>query len=483
MDFSIKSSFPSTVESTPQKSDVPKPISDIVRSPSVEQLLSDLALAGDKVVHDVQSGLGVNTAKEGGPGSSTTAVVYRVVLTGGPCGGKTTAMGSLTERFQALGWRVFRVPEAATLLISGGHSFYDLNSLQQYKFQGALLKLMLALEDAFITLARSTHERCIVLCDRGTMDNRSYMSEEDWVRMIGECGYSTLQLRDGRYDCVIHMVTAAHGAEQFYTTEGHAARSEPPDFARVLDDRIKNNWVGHPYFQVIDNSTDFKGKISRVMSTVTQFIGLQGWEPVPLNKRKFLLKPTPKIEWPQELEVTSGATLVKQPFKKMEFEVHHDYIIRNDSTHQGRLRRRGTNGIFTYTYTIRYPDLHGQRLELKRLLNKREYFDLLLQKDPDRVTISKTRHSFLYKDQYMELDEYDSPHRGLRLLEFYCDKTRDVSKLLPPWLEIVEEVTDDKQYSMHKLAIKDCKSPEGSTLRERTGSVDTTTATTTDKSS
>lgn len=70
---------------------------------------------------------------------------------------------------------MFRVPEAATMLLSGGHSFANLNKLQQYIFQGALLKLMLALEDAFITLARSTHSKCIVLCDRGTMDCRRYI--------------------------------------------------------------------------------------------------------------------------------------------------------------------------------------------------------------------------------------------------------------------------------------------------------------------
>lgn len=37
-------------------------------------------------------------------------------------------MAALTERFQALGWRVFRVPEAANILISGGHTFYQLNA-------------------------------------------------------------------------------------------------------------------------------------------------------------------------------------------------------------------------------------------------------------------------------------------------------------------------------------------------------------------
>jgi hypothetical protein len=71
------------------------------------------------------------------------------------------------------------------------------------------------------------------------------MPEEEWEQLCKEVGMSTMQLRDERYDCVLHLVTAAQGATQYYTTEGHAARTEPPALARELDDRVKNNWVGH----------------------------------------------------------------------------------------------------------------------------------------------------------------------------------------------------------------------------------------------
>lgn len=46
--------------------------------------------------------------------------LYRVVLTGGPCGGKTTALSEIKARLDALGFLVLCVPEAATLLFSGG---------------------------------------------------------------------------------------------------------------------------------------------------------------------------------------------------------------------------------------------------------------------------------------------------------------------------------------------------------------------------
>ena len=52
------------------------------------------------------------------------------MLNGGPCGGKTTGQAHLATFFESLGWKVFRVPETATVLMSGGIAFGDLNEEQ-----------------------------------------------------------------------------------------------------------------------------------------------------------------------------------------------------------------------------------------------------------------------------------------------------------------------------------------------------------------
>ena len=46
--------------------------------------------------------------------------IYRVCLTGGPCAGKTTAMATLTLQLTTKGFKVYVVPEAATLMMKGG---------------------------------------------------------------------------------------------------------------------------------------------------------------------------------------------------------------------------------------------------------------------------------------------------------------------------------------------------------------------------
>jgi putative protein kinase ArgK-like GTPase of G3E family len=41
-------------------------------------------------------------------------------MTGGPCAGKTTAIAAISQDMTQLGYKVFVVPEAATLLMKGG---------------------------------------------------------------------------------------------------------------------------------------------------------------------------------------------------------------------------------------------------------------------------------------------------------------------------------------------------------------------------
>lgn len=62
------------------------------------------------------------------------------------------------------------------------------------------------------------------------------MTAEQWAKMKRENKWNDVELRDGRYNQVIHMVSAAKGAEAFYHTENHASRHEGIELARHLDD-------------------------------------------------------------------------------------------------------------------------------------------------------------------------------------------------------------------------------------------------------
>ena len=64
--------------------------------------------------------------------------VWKLVLTGGPCGGKTTGQTRLATFFENLGWKVYRVPETANILLSGGVNFAELTPEAAERFQVSL---------------------------------------------------------------------------------------------------------------------------------------------------------------------------------------------------------------------------------------------------------------------------------------------------------------------------------------------------------
>lgn len=70
--------------------------------------------------------------------------IWRLVLTGGPCGGKTTSQARLSTFFENLGWKVFRVPETATVLLGGGVNFAELTPESAERFQVRMAMIIIA---------------------------------------------------------------------------------------------------------------------------------------------------------------------------------------------------------------------------------------------------------------------------------------------------------------------------------------------------
>lgn len=53
----------------------------------------------------------------------------------------------------------------------------------------------------------------MLLIDRGLLDGSAYVDKENWQALLDDMGVSTPVLREHRYDGIVHMVTAADGAE------------------------------------------------------------------------------------------------------------------------------------------------------------------------------------------------------------------------------------------------------------------------------
>ena len=196
----------------------------------------------------------------------------KIVITGGPCGGKSTAMPLIGETAKKAGFTPLFIAETATELIAGGVAPWTCAS--PYEYQVLQLRLQLEKEAVFEAAARGMRkDRVLLVCDRGVFDSRAYMTEEGFLASLAQAGFTEAQMM-ARYDAVFHLVTAAKGALPFYTTLNNPTRKETPEESAALDDRVLEAWKNHPYVRVFDNSTDFEHKLQRLTEEIEHFLCL-----------------------------------------------------------------------------------------------------------------------------------------------------------------------------------------------------------------
>jgi hypothetical protein len=133
------------------------------------------------------------------------------------------------------------------------------------------------LEDSFIEIGKlaTAGSEVVILIDRGLMDGSAYVTKSQWQALMDDLGVSIPQIRDNRYDAVIHMVTAADGAEKFYATITGEARYESVEQAKEKDELLRQAYMGHQKWFLIKNSdaVDFKDKIQKTKEAVLDVLG------------------------------------------------------------------------------------------------------------------------------------------------------------------------------------------------------------------
>ena len=357
--------------------------------------------------------------------------ITKIVITGGPCAGKTTAMSWIQSNFTKLGYRVLFVPETATELITGGVAPWTCGSNTDY--QKCQMKLQLEKEKIFAQGAASMPvEKVLMVCDRGALDNKAYMTDLEFACVLEALGCNEVELRDS-YDAVFHLVTAAKGAEQFYTTANNAARTETVEQAAALDDKLIAAWTGHPHLRIIDNATDFEDKLKRLMAEISAFLG----EPEPYEiERKFL------IEYPDiaELEKLPNCQRV---------EIIQTYLTAPEGE-ESRVRQRGIDGNYIYFQTTKKTVTDLKRVEVERRLSQEEYLRLLMEADPACRPIRKSRYCLTYDNQYFEIDVYPF-WKDKAILEIEL-ATETTQVRFPKKIRVIREVTEDDAYKNASLA-------------------------------
>jgi len=362
--------------------------------------------------------------------------ISKILITGGPCAGKTTALESIKKIFSEKGYGIIFLHETATELISGGISPWTLDT--NFEFQRAILNLQIAKEDIIEISAKTLKgfDKVLIILDRGTMDNKAYLSESDFYKLIKEYGFNEEELLN-RYDAVFHLVTAAKGAEEFYTLSNNTARTESLESAIELDNKTINAWKNHHYYKIIDNSTSFDEKINRLINEISNFLETQTHLEI---ERKFLIT-YPNIE------------TIENSLKCQKIEISQTYLNSNNSD-EIRVRKSTIDNKTTFVKTIKRK-INNQgfkRVEIESEITSDEYSKLLEDADITKHTLTKTRYCFNYKGQLFELDIYPFwTNQAILEIELLSENEKIN---FPNFIEIIREVTNDENYKNSNLAKK-----------------------------
>ncbi len=356
--------------------------------------------------------------------------ITKIVLTGGPCAGKTTAMNWIQNFFQKQGYKIIFVPETATELITSGITPWETKT--SCDFESVLFDIQLAKEKFYEEgIKKLPNEKVLMVCDRGLLDNKAYMTKRDFDYLLKSKKLSEVKIRDS-YDAVFHLVSASKGAKKYYNLD-NTARTETIEEAAKIDDNIIASWTGHPHFRIIDNSSDFETKMKRLLKEISNVLG----EPEPYEiERKFLID-MPDLNYLENLPTCEKVQIVQT-------------YLKSDDNEEVRIRQRGSKNSFTYSKTRKIAISNLKRIEVEERLTEEEYINELLNADPERGQIIKTRYCLVYNSQYFEIDIYPF-WKDKAIVEIELSNEKDKIDL-PPFINVIDEVTDDFKYRNSEIA-------------------------------
>ncbi len=364
-----------------------------------------------------------------------------IAITGGPCAGKSTFLKMAIKMLEKWGIVVIVVPEVARELISSGITPWNPDWKKSTDFQRHIILNALTKEALFFKALLDMDlkgKKVVFLCDRGIPDGMAYCGKETFFKLLSKMGISYNDILE-RYDAVIHLVTAAIGAPDFYVTDEE--RRETLMEAVALDIATREAWLPHQHFSLVDNTGTFDHKILRALLALRRTIDMPKAQEI---ERKFLLK-------------RHDFNGIEFPAGTQSFELFQDYLDRSDRPGiECRVRLKVLEGVSSYVYTEKtQTEEEGVRGENEEKITEARYQELLAAYgNPKWNQIRKTRYKIpLEGEHVMELDEYHDRLQGLVVAEVEFKSTKDMEQfVMPKFIGKHLDVTADERYSNASLA-------------------------------
>ncbi len=375
-----------------------------------------------------------------------------VVLEGGPCGGKSTGIHRIKQHFKSLGWMVLVSAEVPTRLVDE-HDYVPGVNISFEAFQELVLQEVLRQEESLKKRAReSGHDKVLILCDRGRFGGLGYTDHASFYKMaIEKFGLSKNDLFREYSGCVFLESTAVDAPHVYleYMTNNQARREKTVGEAVIQNNLSLDACVGVPRLFIIDNSTDFEQKITRVINVIEHLLAGVEYERkyVPFSPRTFDL-------------VTARQALTLSHTHFVELAISQGYLtlskadVREGITTR-RLRTESLDGDKNplYILTLKGEKKEGGGREEEVFISEVEHTCHLSDLDPKKIVIKKCRFLFVWGGRYCELDVFETPEEQDFILEIEHLPGENMSAVdLPFWLGSLKDGTNDSAYSNSNIA-------------------------------
>lgn len=355
-------------------------------------------------------------------------MIKKIVLTGGPCAGKTTILTKIEQFLCEKGYNVIIVSESATELIKSGITPFD-SGLGMYEFQRVILSYQYYKEEVYNrAIEKLKDEKKVIIYDRGLLDNKAYVNDMEFNVLLNDLSLdigkniSEVDILS-RYDMVIHLVTSA--CKKGYSLENNSARCESKSEAINLDNKTLNSWIMHDNLYIVDSTDNFDDKINIVLDLVNHCV----LDDIKVSvEKKFI------VDSISEFKIINNYGGVVTDIEQ--------YYILNDDEYEHRVRMVKYKSGINYYYEVSFKDCFGvKRIVKEKKIDEKEFYDYINKNIISCV--KKRRISFVYSGNYYKYDMFDE---GLNLLEVKVDNNVDNIEI-PSCFSFASDVSEDYKYN------------------------------------
>lgn len=353
--------------------------------------------------------------------------IIKVVLTGGPCAGKTTALNSIREYLAQNNISFVSVPETATELIL--NEIKPLGEDTIYKFQSLVFKKQLSKEqiaEEYLREVKQECDKCVIIYDRGIIDNKAYLSgKDDFKNIVKQSQMTEIDILDS-YDLVLDLISTARCKQEVYNML-NKARMEDIKTAIKVDEKTSLAWMAHRNLKIITSSMSLEEETKIIIEHIKEI--LSG---VKIKELERLLIDDNKSNYDVYTKDNSETIYSTKIF-----------LETNDSNYNYTLEIRNLDGYESYIYKVYKEEDNKQIILEDRKISKYEYNKII--NEHKIIKIVKTKEIYFIQNmQNYKLCFYNDK----TILEVEENKLNN-NLIIPDNLKIVKERNKCRKRSLN----------------------------------